>query len=165
MISGSLEVEKQREKQAAKGAHARFEPATWNSLRKFRIFPARPLISHLECEENGNKKKFHPTPNHRSHCLMFPILYLHVDCRCAHCAIAVCFRLRGDDRPEREMRTRCVSKVVVGSLLNAAVCLRIFIYTRPKIKLLVGSACRADQMQSNGPTFRSLPNETLCKTF
>ena len=38
MISDSFEVEKQREKETTKGAHARFEP-----LR---------LISHLKCDEN-----------------------------------------------------------------------------------------------------------------
>ena len=41
-------------------------------------------------------------------------------------------------------------------LLNDAVYLRIFIYKGTKTKL--GSVCRAHQMQSNGPTLRSLAN-------
>ena len=41
-------------------------------------------------------------------------------------------------------------------LLSDAVCLRIFIYNGTKTKL--GSVCRADQIQSNGPTLRSLAN-------
>ena len=45
---------------------------------------------------------------------------------------------------------------VQAELLNAAVCLRIFIYKGPTTKL--GSRCRADRAQSNGPTLSSLAN-------
>ena len=41
-------------------------------------------------------------------------------------------------------------------LLNAPVCLRIFIYKVPKMEL--GSVCRAHRAQSNGLTLRSLAN-------
>ena len=41
-------------------------------------------------------------------------------------------------------------------LLNAAVCLRIFIYKGPKTKL--GSVCRADRAQTNGSILRPLAN-------
>ena len=39
---------------------------------------------------------------------------------------------------------------------NAAVCLKIFIYKGPKMKL--GSVGRADRAQSNDPVLRSLAN-------
>ena len=54
MVSDSLEVEKQRETEAAKGNYARFEPGTLKSLHKLSFFPPLAhLISHLECDENG----------------------------------------------------------------------------------------------------------------
>ena len=44
----------------------------------------------------------------------------------------------------------------VSYLLNDAVYLRIFIYNGTKMKL--GSLCKADRAQSNGPTLGSLAN-------
>ena len=55
----SLEVKKQSENDSTKGAHAIFEPGTFKSLRKSspsRSY-ARPLDSHLECDENKKTKK------------------------------------------------------------------------------------------------------------
>ena len=49
-----------------------------------------------------------------------------------------------------------VGKPSMPELLNDAVYLRIFIYKGTKTKL--GSVFKADQMQSNGPTLRSLAN-------
>ena len=49
-----------------------------------------------------------------------------------------------------------LAKLAKVSLLNDAVYLGIFIYKGTKTKL--GSVCRVDQMQSNGPTLRSLAN-------
>ena len=49
MILDSAEVEKQRENETTKGVHVRFEPGTVKSLQKLSF-------SHLECDENGNKK-------------------------------------------------------------------------------------------------------------
>ena len=46
--------------------------------------------------------------------------------------------------------------VQYAELLNAALCLRNFIYKGPKMKSC--SACRPDQAQSNGPTLRSVAN-------
>ena len=55
-----------------------------------------------------------------------------------------------------------------ANLLNAAVCLRIFIYKGPRMKLC--SVCGADRAQSNGPTLRPLANfhielEQFCCSF
>ena len=55
MISDSLGVEKQKDNEATKGAHARFEAVTLKSLQKLFFSPAR-LILHLECDQNENKK-------------------------------------------------------------------------------------------------------------
>ena len=49
----------------------------------------------------------------------------------------------------------CLTKYLAQQL-NDAVYLRFFIYKGTKTKL--GTVCRADQMQSNGPTLRSLAN-------
>ena len=57
-----------------------------------------------------------------------------------------------------EMRHHCTGfmphSLRIQELRNAAVCLRIFIYKAPKMKL--GSVCRADRAQSNVPILSSL---------
>ena len=53
MISGSLEVEKQREHEAYKDAHARFEPGSLKSPQKLCLAPRPPARFHTGCDENG----------------------------------------------------------------------------------------------------------------
>ena len=63
MISESLEVEKQRENETTGGVHARFEPDARNlafllAQPQCRGVPEFSLISHLECDENEQKRVF-----------------------------------------------------------------------------------------------------------
>ena len=57
MISHTLEVDKQMENKTTKGAHARFAPGALLSLQNLSFLPPARLISHLECDENGNKER------------------------------------------------------------------------------------------------------------
>ena len=59
MLHFRLQVEKRRQSETPRGAHARFEPAIFKSLRKLSFFPSADLISHLACDENGNENHLH----------------------------------------------------------------------------------------------------------
>ena len=71
-------------------------------------------------------------------------------CAESECEIRSCLAHRNGDLQPSD------PKKLVPELPNAAVCLRIFIYEGPKMKLC--SVCREDRAQSNGPTLRSLAN-------
>ena len=58
MILDSLEIVKQRENEANKGAYARFEPGTLKSLQKFSFFPTQPLDSPPRVRREWQEKCF-----------------------------------------------------------------------------------------------------------